>query len=99
MRTLGSTCGVAVSAVVLNNVLLKATALLDMKSFSISTVNRLMDPVQRHLITPEQLINLKNALPIAIHSTFWLLMATALAGLVTSFLLPRLAPQQKEGNP
>lgn len=99
MRTLGSTCGVAVSAVILNNVLLKATASLGMKSFSISTVNRLMDPVQRHLITPEQLANLKNALSIAIHSTFWLLMATALAGLATSFLLPRLAPRQKESNP
>lgn len=97
MRTLGSTCGVAVSAVVLNNVLLRAAASYGLEAFSISTVNKLMDPVQRHLISPEQLFNLRNALAAAIHSTFWLLMITALAGLITSFLLPRLVAQ-KESN-
>jgi EmrB/QacA subfamily drug resistance transporter len=90
MRTLGSTFGVAVTGTVLNNLLL-INASSGLEAGAVSTVNKLLDPVQRHLIPPEQLLSSKYALAAAIHGTFWLILVLAFAGLAASLFLPRLA--------
>ena len=97
MRTLGATFGVAVTGTVLNNLLLKNSS-AGPETVSVSTVNKLLDPVQRHLVPPEQLLSLKYALATAIHGTFWLVLALAIAGLVASLFLPRLADSKTLTN-
>ncbi|RJQ25513.1 MAG: DHA2 family efflux MFS transporter permease subunit [Peptococcaceae bacterium] len=94
MRTLGATLGIAVTGTALNSLLASQfnqhAGGLDTEV--ISTVNRLMDPLQRHLIPPEQIIPLKTALAAAIHGSFWLVLAAAVIGLVCVFLLPARPP-------
>jgi len=51
MRTLGSTFGVAMTGTVLNYLLL-INATPGQEASSISTVSRLLDPMQRHLVPP-----------------------------------------------
>lgn len=90
MRTPGSTVGVAATGTVLNALLATRAPAAGNAGFT-TTVNRLMDPLQRHLILPEQLGPLRAALAGALHGTFWLILALALAGLLSVFLLPENA--------
>lgn len=66
MRTLGSTFGIAVTGTVLNNLLFNNTT-PGQETDSLSTVNMLLDPVQRHVVPPEQLLSLK--IPCLLPST------------------------------
>lgn len=94
MRTLGSTVGVAATGTVLNALLATRAPAAGNAGFT-TTVNRLMDPLQRHLIPPEQLGPLRAALAGALHGTFWLILALALAGLLSVFLLPENASKAR----
>lgn len=90
MRTLGSTLGIAVTGAALNRLLVSRMVgqAAGRGSEPTAAVNILMDPAQRHLIPPEQIIPLKAALAAAIHGSFWFILAISLAGLGTVFLLP-----------
>ena len=89
MSTLGSTIGIAFTGMVVNGLIKRAVAPAGMEALSVSTVNKLMDPLQRQLISQEQLFFLKSVLAVAIHGTFWLVMVLAVAGFITSLFLPQ----------
>lgn len=94
MRTLGSTVGMALTGTALNALLaIRVLATGDHLSAT-ATINRLMDPLQRHLIPPEQVAPLRAALADALHGTFWLILAFAVAGLVSIFWLPAYTPKE-----
>ncbi|MEW6183348.1 MAG: MDR family MFS transporter [Bacillota bacterium] len=88
MRTLGSTVGVAVTGAALNAFLAVKTTAAGNAASSTVTINRLMDPSQRHLIPTDQMIPLREALAGALHGTFWIVLVFAVIGLLTVFLFP-----------
>ncbi|MGQ9711900.1 MAG: MDR family MFS transporter [Desulfotomaculales bacterium] len=95
MRTLGSTVGVALSGMVLNALLAGPAPAASGQAYVTTTINRLMDPLQRHLIPPEQVAPLRAALAGALHGTFWLILAFAVAGLLSILWLPACAAQER----
>ncbi|MEW5762896.1 MAG: MDR family MFS transporter [Bacillota bacterium] len=95
MRTLGSTVGVAVTGTVLNALMSARAAAAGNGASVTATVNRLMDPLQRHLIPPEQVAPLEAALAGALHGTFWLILGFAVLGLLTVFRLPGKSPAEE----
>jgi EmrB/QacA subfamily drug resistance transporter len=96
MRTLGATLGIAVTGTALNSLLVSRINQQTggRGTEAISIVNRLMDPLQRHLLPPEQIVPLKTALAAAIHGSFWLVLAAAAVGLACVCLLPAKPPEE-----
>lgn len=88
MRTLGSTVGVAVTGAVLNALLAGMAVATGNTASTTATINRLMDPLQRHLIPAGQVAPLREALAGALHGTFWIVLVFAVLGLLSVFLLP-----------
>lgn len=94
MRTLGSTLGVAVTGMVLNILMEGFGRGAGAGTLTMADANRLLDPLQRGHISPDQLNYLKGALAVSIHGTFWLILAMAFLGLLASLLLPRVAVER-----
>lgn len=102
IRTLGQTVGLAAFGTIVNLQLLGRLRAIPglvpegaTAREALNTINRLVDPVERQLISPDIIATLEGALAASLMPVFWLLVAVAAGAAMVTIFMPRVRPDEQ----